>query len=210
MSERTSQASTAIEEFGGVPLEHLFAWHADSRDEVHDGRIIERAHMTAGYNHINAIGNLYDILRPYARERGLGRVYGDGLTYILQQQTADGETRVLRSRIPDLSFVRYANIPKDFDHKRPFPGRPDLAVEVMSPTDQAQELLERVASYHAAGTEAVWAVYPIQREVHVYQRDEPAIIRVYREGDTLTAPTLFPELAISIARIFALDELESR
>ena len=46
---------------------------------------------------------------------------------------------------------------------------PDLAVEVVSPTDIAQNLLGKVKEYFQAGVRLVWVVYPVQRCIHVYE-----------------------------------------
>ena len=46
---------------------------------------------------------------------------------------------------------------------------PDLAVEVVSPTDRAEELAEKIAEYFQAGVRLVWVVYPVFRLIHVYE-----------------------------------------
>jgi len=50
-----------------------------------------------------------------------------------------------------------------------FPGAPDLAVEVVSPTDLAGEVAKKVEEYLEAGTELVWVAYPQTRHVVVYR-----------------------------------------
>src|SRR5262249_23234399 len=77
-----------------------------------------------------------------------------------------------RKRRPDLAYVSAERWPID----RPIPVRkdgwdvvPDLAVEVVSPTDIADDLLGKVNEYFQAGVRLVWVVYPIQRCLHVYE-----------------------------------------
>ncbi len=77
-----------------------------------------------------------------------------------------------RNRRPDVAFVSFARWPKD----RPVSYRdnawevaPDLVVEVASPTDFAEELLEKTAEYFRAGVRLVWLAYPLIRLVYVYE-----------------------------------------
>ena len=66
-------------------------------------------------------------------------------------------------RGPDVSFVFH---PRIEGRGSGFPsGAPDIAVEVVSPSDTAPEMARRVADYLAAGTQRVWVVYPAGRRV---------------------------------------------
>src|SRR5262245_40504743 len=100
--------------------------------EIVNGEIVEM--NPVGLLHHLVAGNVYDILGPHIRANGLGIVFIDGLIYVLQSGTKD---RVRQSRVPDISFVRNGCIPKNFKLSRPFPGAPDLAIEVISPDETA-------------------------------------------------------------------------
>jgi Uma2 family endonuclease len=67
---------------------------------------------------------------------------------------------------------------------------PDLAVEVVSPSNRPGELLRKIGEYLAAGVSLVWVVYPKRRCVAVYRpnEEEPTVLR---EGEFLEN---FPEL----------------
>ncbi len=67
---------------------------------------------------------------------------------------------------------------------------PDLAVEVTSPTDFAEDQLQKVAEYFQAGVRLVWVVYPDQRCIHVYEAWNR--IRVVTEADTLDGGVVLP------------------
>ncbi len=157
-----------------------------------------------GVEHHDIAGNVYDILRMYARKNRLGYVYMDGLIFVLSED----EEGIRESRIPDIGFVRKGRYPKDFDRARPFPGAPDLAIEIVSPSEGADEVMDKVSDYLAAGTEEVWVVYPRQKSLHRYTRQTPDNIRVYHQNDTLEPDTLFPELQIKIADFFAIEIYE--
>ena len=118
----------------------------------------------------------------------LARVYDAGQIY----RCWPGEPK--RSRRPDASVVRLNR----WSAFREAAGRrdpgvmtivPDLAVEVVSPGDKAEELAAKLEEYRAAGFPLVWVVYPSVRVVDVYEGDA---IRRLREGDELVLPDLLP------------------
>jgi Uma2 family endonuclease len=183
----------------GVSLEEFKQLPADERFEVVNGELVEKQ-MTASFQHINVISNVYDTLRPFAKVNGLGQVYGDGLSYQLSL-VAD---TIRASRIPDVSFIRRERIPAQFDYDGGFPGAPDLAVEVISPSEQSVYILEKISDYLTAGTEQVWLLYPTQKVIQVYSRETPDTVKVYHADDTLEAPTLFPGLQIKVNELFVI------
>ena len=79
-------------------------------------------------------------------------------------------------------------------------GAPDIAVEVISPSDSASHLQKKVGEYLDAGSHAVWVVYPDTREVHVF--GPTGAVRVLKGADTLEIPDLLPGLSIPLAAIF--------
>ena len=82
----------------------------------------------------------------------------------------------------------------------PFTAAPDLAIEVVSPTDKAGELAVKTADYLAAGTQQVWIVEPNTRTVAVYRPGGAA--RVYGADDTLDGGDLLPDLALPVGDLF--------
>ncbi|MEL6151285.1 MAG: Uma2 family endonuclease [Chloroflexota bacterium] len=186
----------AIEQ--GVTLHDYMALGEDTWAEVVNGEIVVTDMSAASFTHSLVIDNILDLLKTHARKHNLGVVLGDGLTYTL---SLVGET-IRSARIPDVSFIRRENLNTDFDFDRPYPGKPDLAVEVISPTEHADETQQKIRDYPAAGTEQVWVVYPRQKSLHQYVNGEK-VITIYNEGDTFTPEALFPGLEIKIAALFA-------
>jgi Uma2 family endonuclease len=97
------------------------------------------------------------------------------------------------SRRPDVAFVSFERWPPN----RPMPGRgnawdvvPDLAVEVVSPTDRAEEVMEKVVEYFQAGVRLVWIVYPRQRFVYVHE--SLTAVRGLTRTDELDGGTVCP------------------
>ncbi len=104
-------------------------------------------------------------------------------------------------RAPDVSFLRaerWATLerPQGF-----IEGPPDLAVEVVSPSDSAEEVHERALSCLEAGVRLLWVVHPRGRTVTMYAPDRTA--RVLGNDDTLDGSDVVPGFRLSIQSIFA-------
>lgn len=112
---------------------------------------------------------------------------------------ADGGYQVTGERyIPDVAFIAKSRQPA-LSHDTYNPNPPDLAVEVMSPTDRADELRLKVANYLTAGT-TVWVVAPETKTVEVYTPGQ----RAYRVNieHVLDGGDILPGLQIAVADIF--------
>ncbi len=134
----------------------------------------------------------YKLLVELIKVCGTGRVYPDA-AFVLSE---DPPTL----RAPDLAFVpadRVADTQED-DWMR---GAPELAVEVVSPSESAQDLQQKVEQYLAAGAKLVWVVYPKTHKVHVHKPDSNPI--VLADDDLLEAPDLFPGWSLKVSRLFS-------
>ena len=65
-------------------------------------------------------------------------------------------------RGPDLSFIARERL-VGFDDSRFFEGAPDLAVEILSPSNRPGEVRAKAPEYLAAGARLVWVVDPSAR-----------------------------------------------
>lgn len=113
-----------------------------------------------------------------------------------------------RNRLPDWSFVSYVRWPAD--RPLPFTGNfrdvvPDIAAEVVSPTDPADELLVKVREYLRGGVRLVWVVYPAAREVHAY-RPGSRDVRTYLAEDELDAGDVLPGFRTPVGPLFPPTE----
>lgn len=102
-------------------------------------------------------------------------------------------------RIPDVAFVPAERV-KGIDPDRPIEGAPALAIEVVSPTDLAEELARKVDQYLAAGAQAVWVLYPKVREVQTYQAGR--ISTTLGDADVLEDIKLFPGFSVPVRDLF--------
>lgn len=98
------------------------------------------------------------LVDAFVEERDLGLVFGDNLGYVLGR---DPDTL----RIPDASFVSWDRVPEGGVPDGYWPGAPDLAVEIVSPNDRADDVHDKVREYLEAGTKTVWVLWPKHRSV---------------------------------------------
>jgi len=66
-------------------------------------------------------------------------------------------------RAPDVSFVSRERIPADGVPEGFWNIAPDLAVEVISPSEQPDDVQDNVIDYLAVGTRIVWVIYPLTK-----------------------------------------------
>jgi Uma2 family endonuclease len=187
----------------GATEEELLRLGAEDRlIEVINGEILEMTPV--GFLHHIITGNIYRILERLVIEHRLGIVLMDGLIYILKR---DKRGRVIKSRVPDTSFIRRGRVPKDFDLKRPFPGAPDLAVEVVSPDETAGAVIAKVRDYLEAGGEQVWVLYPDHKELHQYIHGD-STVHTFQSSGRFAPDILLPGLVISIGDRFTIPDFD--
>ncbi len=106
-------------------------------------------------------------------------------------------------RAPDVAFVRKQRIPKPMT-TRYFPGAPDLAVEVVSPGDRADEVQDKVQDWLSHGTQLVWVVEPKTRTVTVYRPNGTA--NVLQATDTLDGEDVLPGFHFPLQRLWGEEK----
>ena len=108
------------------------------------------------------VGKMMFRLSTFVERRKLG-VYGSG----------EGGFRLASEpdtvRAPDVWFLRAERVPVGGLPDGFFPGAPDLAVEVLSPTDRFVDVLQKVEDYLRAGTQLVWVIDPEGRSAGVFR-----------------------------------------
>ncbi len=77
---------------------------------------------------------------------------------------------------------------------------PDLAVEVVSESNGANEIIVKVNDYFRTGSQLVWVVYPVVRQVYVYQ--SATDVRILAEKDDLDGREVIPGFRLPLTRLF--------
>jgi Uma2 family endonuclease len=168
----------------------------DALYEVVDGQIVEKA---MGAFEVHCAYELMWHLSAFAREHKLGTVQMEML-FLIDRESG------LRRR-PDGSFVSRDRWPirKAVPRAEAWDVVPDLAVEVVSPSNGASDVADKVRDYFRAGVRLVWVVYPVQRQVHAY--DSPMSVRILAEEGSLDGGEVIPGFVLPLATLFE-DEPE--
>ena len=99
-------------------------------------------------------------------------------------------------RSPDVAFVRRDRFDADAAERAFFPGAPDLAIEILSPSNRPGEIHAKVADFLAAGSTAVWVIDPAREIASAYRSLlAPARVGV---GELLRCDDVLPGLSIPV------------
>ena len=158
-------------------------------------RGVVRVVSPSGWEH-SAIGlRLARLLAAWTDARGLGIVTGADGGYVLRRNP---DTLYA----PDVGFVRAARVPQGAARKVFFDGAPDLAAEILSPTDTWTGVMQKVDDYLAAGAGMVLVVDPERQRVHVFA---PGVaLAVLQEDDTLEGADVVPGWRLPLRELFTL------
>jgi Uma2 family endonuclease len=137
------------------------------------------------------------LIHNFAAEHQLGAVFG-----------SQGPVRLKLGlvRLPDVTFVRWDSV-EDTDEIEDPDGAflevtPDLAVEVISPSNTRKEMDIKLAEYAKAGVRLVWYVDPDRKEVTVYPKGKERGKKVVGLGGTLDGGDVLPGFSLPVAKIF--------
>ena len=130
----------------------------------------------AGHVHGEYAASILISLGAHVKANGLGKVYAAETGFKLESDPD-------HVRAPDAAFVRRERAEEARDTRGFFPGAPDVAVEVISPSDSYTEVEEKVADWLDAGTLEVIVVDPRRRTVKVHRSLTDIV--VLAEDDTL-------------------------
>ena len=161
------------------------------RYELVDGELIRMS--PTGFLHMQITGLLIRVLGVHVAERSLGVVGGEG--GFVFRRAPD------KVYAPDVIFIRADRLPPREEWNGFLHIVPDLAVEVLAPSDTAANVNEKVLTYLETGVGLVWVVDPRRRSATVFQPDRTA--RVLVEGDVLDGGDVLPEFRLPLVELFA-------
>jgi len=160
------------------------------RYELDDGELIKMSPGNPTHGQVGA--KIISRLSLFVEANDLGAVLALDSGFVLSR---DPDTL----RAPDVAFVlkqRLADLPQTG-----FPEiAPDLAIEVISPSETPRHIERKIQQYLDAGTTAVWLFYPYENRAVVRLRSGET--RSLAGNDTIEEPDLLPGFALRLAEIF--------
>jgi Uma2 family endonuclease len=159
--------------------------------ELLDGVLLEMS--PPGGMHSLITGKVFSALEAHARERNLGFVLVGDPGIVLRRNPD-------RVRAPDVCFIAASRLPGGVPSAY-LDVVPDLIVEIVSPSDRASQVEQKIEEWIGAGAGLVWAIYPDTRSIVAYQNLEH--VGVYNDGETITGLPVLPDFATPVSSFFA-------
>jgi Uma2 family endonuclease len=172
----TTATLLTVEEFRRLPAPET------GKLELLDGEVIHTAPLTM-YRHTRTSNRLSKTLMPFEGTAGLGEVF-------VEAEYKLGERTMMR---PDVSVTHGDQLVSDDD----LVGAPALAIEVISPSDTAEQMNRKVKLYLENGAIEVWTAYGDTRSVWVFREGRAEEFRGFLRS------ALLPGLEIDLEQIFS-------
>lgn len=171
-------------------LEEFLAWEPldGFKYEWNDGEVIQSERMKKKH--------LY-LIRRLNRLFLTTTAHAEGGELIPEQDVWLSDTQMRR---PDLAYFSAQQINESaIAEAEPIPP---FVIEVISPTDDAEQVESKVAEYFDAGVEVLWHVYFASQVVYVYTSRRS--VTVCLEADICSAAPVLPDFSLSVKDLFAL------
>lgn len=161
------------------------------RYELYSGILVEKA--MGAYESLLAF-EIAILLGSYVKAHDLGACLGEaGMLELLPGQV----------RIPDLSFISWAQLPNRIFPSAPTPTlHPDLAIEVLSDSNSDSEMENKLHEYFASGTRLVWYIDARRREATVYR--SPTQFKIVTVNESLDGEDILPGFQLQLSEIFRI------
>lgn len=154
--------------------------------EYVNGELVPMAPPSREHGEISI--NVIRYLDAHVYKNKLGRLYTAETTFQIGERTAK----------PDVAFVSTARLTGD--KTKGFSIPPDLAIEVVSPSDVLSRIAEKALAYLEAGTRLVWVLEPVSKTLTVYRSERD--IEILTREDTLTGEDVVPGFTCPVAHLF--------
>lgn len=159
--------------------------------ELIDGVLTER-NMGAESDEVG--GLLLTQFNNFIRPRKLGRAYPSKTGF----QCFPGKPKSVR--FPDTSFVAAGRLPDDRSPEGYIKLAPDIAVEVVSPSDLYEYIEKKVADYRSAGVKLIWNISPATKTVLIRRLD--GTCAELDEAGELSGEDVLPGFTCKVAELF--------
>ena len=176
-------------------------WELVSQDEyqfaeLHYGELI----VAGGSGAVSSIlaGFLLRKIGDFVDKHQLGYITGADGHYVFSEDPAVAV-------IPDVAFVSKDRMPK------PVPVKflhiaPNLAIEVISPSERAKDIRQKIELYLKYGTDLVWTIYPSLKHIDIHRQSNRSQTETLGIDDTLSGETVLEGFTLPVKEIFAVLE----
>jgi Uma2 family endonuclease len=185
LAELTKSQTITADDFYQRPPE-------ERRGELVKGEFLQMS--PAGHTHGNIAGNVFGLIWAFVKQQQLGRAYAAETGFLLSREPDT-------VRAPDAAFVTASRVAAQTDKAGFFDGAPDLAVEVISPSETTEMVEAKLIDYLEAGTKLVWLIYPRTQTIIAYR--SLTDVQIFTSADTLTSGDLLPGFAVPVQEIFS-------
>ena len=130
-----------------------------------------------------------------------GRLYAVLPANLIAFDSSTGfRMRVGNIRSPDIAVMHRHRLPEGLPTEAFIEGAPELAIEIVSPSERQSELLEKIAEYFDSGAQEVWLLLPERKQVYRYRA--PLEVEILSEADILTGGDLLPQFSLRVGELF--------
>ncbi len=152
-----------------------------------------KKYMPTGFLHGLIASRIGRIIGNFVDENDLGVTFAAETGFLIFQNPDT-------VRAPDSAFVSKEKLEKHGITEKFFPDAPDLAVEVVSPSDRKKDIEEKIRDYLKAGVSLVWVIYPQNKIIAVHRQSN--ITSILRETDELDGEDVLPNFRCPLNEIF--------
>jgi Uma2 family endonuclease len=161
------------------------------RYEIVNGELIDMGNSGAKHGYVCSV--LMILLGGYVHIQKLGAMFDSSTAFKMKSGN---------KRSPDVSFMAKERLqgldelPDGF-----LEGAPDLAVEILSPSNTVEEIHNKLVEYFDNGSRLVWVINPKEKYVLVYRSSEEPD-RLLKSIDSLDGEEIVPGFSLAIAELF--------
>ena len=164
----------------------------DEHYEIINGQVVETPRLSAYETWLAS----FLIARLAIAARGVGRVVSEMMFALGPNSDA---------RRPDVAFVSYKSwarncrVPSD----AAWNVVPELAIEVVSPSNSASAVMAKIEEYFQAGVKLIWVIYPYEQVIQVW--NSATGCQALRPGEFLEGGDVLPAFRLAVAELFDVE-----
>ncbi|MEG4283886.1 Uma2 family endonuclease [Microcoleus sp. A006_D1] len=161
------------------------------RYEIVNGELIDMGNSGAKHGYVCSI--LMILLGGYVHIQKLGAMFDSSTAFKMKSGN---------KRSPDVSFMAKQRL-QGLDELPDgyLEGAPDLAVEILSPSNTVEEIHNKLVEYFENGARLVWVIHPKEQYVLVY-RSAQSPDRLLKSADSLDGEDIVPDFTLAVAELF--------